>query len=111
MPVVPAGLPDGKTQPIEAGQCKGLGEGIWISERRFAQNIVTTAERDRLRIEVDAYQKLRRTEREALFTLQDEFTRRLAAADRRAEIRLFTGLLVGAAVVLAGGWAVGQIGQ
>lgn len=111
MPVVPEGLPGGKDRAVDEGQCKGLPSGIWVSERKYAERIVIAAERERLSAELVAYQKLRRTERDSFLALQNELSRRLVAADRRAEIRLFTGIVVGAAAVLAGGWAIAQAGH
>lgn len=111
LPEIPAGLPDGADRTVGATQCKGLPAGFWVSERRFAERIAAVAERDRLRSEVGAYRKLRIIERDAAEQLERDARQALGMADRRAELRFWIGLALGAGTVLVTGWAVNKVGQ
>lgn len=111
LPPIPDTLADGKDRPVNDGVCKGLPAGIWVSERRFAERVVATAERNRLRSEVDAYKRLRGVEREAFLDLQQAYRQDLGASDRRVEARLWIGIAIGAGLVLASSWAVANVGH
>jgi hypothetical protein len=111
LPDIPAGLPDGADRSVSAAQCKGLPAGLWVSERKFAERIAAVAERDRLRSEVGAYKKLRVIERDSAEQLERDYRQALGMADRRAEVRFWIGLAVGAGTVLVTGWAVNKVGQ
>lgn len=111
LPDIPSGLPDGADRTVGATQCKGLPAGFWVSERRFAERIAAVAERDRLRSEVGAYRKLRIVERDTAEQLERDARQALGMADRRAEMRLWLGILVGAGAILSGAWALNRVGQ
>jgi hypothetical protein len=82
-----------------------------VSERRFVERIAAVAERDRLRSEVGAYKKLRLVERDAAEQLERDARQSLGQAARRAEVRLWIGIAVGAGTILLSGWAVNKAGQ
>ncbi len=111
LPEIPAGLPDGADRNVGAAQCKGLPAGFWVSERRFVERIAAVAERDRLRSEVGAYRKLRIIERDAAEQLDRDGRHALGMANRRAEMRLWLGIMVGAGAILAGAWTLNRVAQ
>jgi hypothetical protein len=109
LPEIPEGLADGPDRSVGPNQCKGLPAGLWVSERKFAERIAAVAERNRLQREVQAYVKLHRLEREIAEDLDRGYRQALGQADRRAERRLWYGILAGAGVVLVTGWAVNGV--
>lgn len=111
LPEIPPGLPDGADRTVTATQCKGLPAGLWVSERKFVERIAAVAERDRLRSEVGAYKKLRVVERDVAEQLERDARLRLEMADRRAVVRFWFGIAVGAGAILSGAWALNRVGQ
>jgi hypothetical protein len=104
----PGLLTDGPDRPIKDGQCKGLPAGMWMSERKFQLRTAAILERNRLRTDVETLRQLAIDERAAAVEFESACRRRALDADRRAELRLWVGILIGAGAVLAGGWAIGQ---
>lgn len=110
-PEIPESLADGEPRAIGEGDCRDLPPGFWLSEHGFVEGIVTRAERDRLRAEVDAWQTLRREERFAAEAIIDQLGKKVEYSERRADIRLWVGVAAGAAAMLAASWAAGQVAR
>lgn len=104
-------LADGPDRNITTGQCKGLPPGIWVSERTHQLRTDAVIERNRLRVDYETLRKLAIDNRAAAIDLERAGRERAIAADRRAELRLWLGIAVGAGAVLVGAWAAGQVGK
>jgi hypothetical protein len=102
-------LADGPDRNITTGQCKGLPAGIWVSERTHQLRTDAVIERNRLRVDYETLRKLAINNRAAAIDLERAGRERAIAADKRAELRFWLGITIGAGSILAGSWAASQV--
>lgn len=110
--MIPAGLPRYEDIPIDRGDCPGKPEGILLSEGAYADVLICKLERDRLLVEGKALRRLRQAETAAALDAERKYRERivtsereLVSAERRAAMRLWLGIAIGAGGMLAATWA------
>ena len=109
---IPGGLKRYPDVPIDPGDCPGKPEGILVSEAVYADSLVCKLTRDRLEEEGRALRQLRAQENFAAQQAEQKYRERISElerslvdAERRASVRLWIGIAVGAGGMLAATWA------
>lgn len=102
--VVPGNVARYPDTHVRRNQCPGLPPGILVSPAVYAEQIATASDRKRLAVELDAYERLRLTERQAARELEQacrvrvtELAGQVATAARLAPWKLAGAFVLGVA--------------